>query len=265
MGGILREAIIEYSDMGFEVVPCMLTVGAFGKKRLDFAGLKWKGTITRRISLTAFRRNRCNALALKTGADAGLTVIDADKSSTVSLVRATVSNWIPSAKTPGGQHWYFAHDPDIHGTRYADLRLDIKSDNGLVIVPPTEYRNGAYRWIVPIEGECPELPETLRHMLLTLQAAKRKGKHRRHPATGEKSLCELSEKQRYWIRCLIADCERAALHSRSERDFYLCVFAAKAGLSPGDLFDLCGNIGKFRERGRGYFDFTFRNAQRAAL
>ncbi|MBD3393355.1 MAG: hypothetical protein GF418_14605 [Chitinivibrionales bacterium] len=261
---ILRQAIIEYSDMGFQVVPCMMTVGAFGKKRLDFGGFRWKRDLTGRMSIRALTRNDCNALALKTGPDSGLTVVDADSAGAVSLVRRIVPDWIPSAKTPGGRHWYFSYDSEIHGTRHADLKLDVKNDNGLAIAPPTEYAKGAYRWVVPIEGECPQMPDALRDMLLALQATKRKRNKAMPTATNANAFNELSERQQSFICSLVDNCRRAALGDRSGRDFYLCVFSAKAGLSPEALFELCGNVGKFKERGRGYFDFTYRNAKRAA-
>ena len=67
-----------------------------------------------------------------------------------------------------------------------------------------------------------------------------------------------------WFDRLLAACANAPEGQRSERDFALCIAAVRHGCDGEATWERVCNTGKFAERGRRYFDLTWRSATEAA-
>jgi hypothetical protein len=257
----IRIAINFYSGIGYEPVPIRIQ-GTGNKKKLFFNGFHWKsGNITRRRALLALSRFSVtpNALAIKTGRQADLIVIDCDTDKAVSLVQSIITD-CPQVKTPRGNHFYFSYKDCIRTASYPDIGLDIRAEGGLVIVPPSRWAGGEYCWTKRLpDGELRPMQDDLLFLIKGFQKSEKtyKGRTARRK---EKRFEQLSRKQQMWILRLINDCKTAPIGDRSGRDFYLCRFAACAGFSSSDLWPLVADIGKFKDRGKNYFDHTFMKA-----
>jgi hypothetical protein len=109
------------------------------------------------------------------------------------------------------------------------------------------------------------LPDVLFQFLAKLQEkppmpSKPAGVYRCIP--GSKSLYDLSQKQR---ECLLNDleqCRTLPKGQRSEADYSFVSWGLSCGLDEKELWDLCGGIGKFREKGLSYFRYTVKKALR---
>lgn len=71
---------------------------------------------------------------------------------------------------------------------------------------------------------------------------------------------KMSPTRRDHLNKLITACELAPQGTRSEKDFDLCCYAIKAAVHAGEVWSLVQSVGKFAEKGRGYFDDTWRAA-----
>ncbi len=89
-------------------------------------------------------------------------------------------------------------------------------------------------------------------------ARKRREQVKQIPLPGRK---RSSERRRQQLELLLADCAAADVGQRSGADFALCCYAVEHGLSAAELWERCGSIGKFAERGRPYFDLTWQAAE----
>lgn len=59
----------------------------------------------------------------------------------------------------------------------------------------------------------------------------------------------------------ILACQVAEAGMRSEQDYALCCFSVEHEIAADDVWSRVADIGKFAERGRGYFDSTWRKAE----
>lgn len=68
----------------------------------------------------------------------------------------------PTSQTPkGGKHRFFAYQTGFASRRYTD-GLDIKTDGGLAVVPPSINARGKYKWLIkPTDIKPPPLPDNL--------------------------------------------------------------------------------------------------------
>jgi len=161
-------------------------------------------------------------------------------------------------------------DSRLHTHADAKTRIDLLTGSTGIFAPPSKVQGGGeYRWIVPLTPEnLRPLPEELFRFLFKLQEKppmplppKPAGVYQCRP--GSKSLNDLTQKQR---ECLLNDleqCGSAAQGHRSEADFRFITWGLSCGLGEGELWELCGGIGKFQGRkGLSYFRFTVKNALR---
>ncbi|WP_391531136.1 bifunctional DNA primase/polymerase, partial [Candidatus Frankia nodulisporulans] len=102
-------------------------------------------------------------LAIRTGAVSGLAIIDIDPRNGGRLDR-TLMNPTATVATPGGGwHLYYAHPGrSLPGKLPGRIGVDIKTDGGLVVAPPSTPAGAArgYRWTSqprPVEEMAPRL------------------------------------------------------------------------------------------------------------
>lgn len=257
------QTISDYFSQGFQVVPCNISEGALGKKEIKFF-CSWMSELTENKIIATYKKNRrkINGLCLKTGQTAGrdgLTVLDCDNSNAADLI-SPLCYGVPKVKTPRGVHYYFSYAPNLKTSSYQDLRIDVRSNHGLVVIPPSNWNGNNYSWITPIDGELKPCSEDLiaiffskpqKELCTTTSTEKSFFK--------QKNYGQLSRKQKDIIQKLIILSDTAERGHRSEKDFYLVLFLHRAGLSQQSIYDLVNSYGKFHENGKQYFDITYKN------
>jgi hypothetical protein len=82
-------------------------------------------------------------------------------------------------------------------------------------------------------------------------------------ATAKNKSSESSKRLGKWFDDLLAACDEAGEGERSERDFALCAECTRRGCDPDAVWERVASVGKFRARGRDYFDLTYNKAAEA--
>ncbi len=89
-------------------------------------------------------------VGLVTGAISDLTVVDCDTREGIESVEGSLSDAtaIPTATTPrGGRHYYFKHQGGISNRAGVLKGVDVRTDGGYIIVPPSRNELGCYAWM----------------------------------------------------------------------------------------------------------------------
>jgi hypothetical protein len=89
-------------------------------------------------------------IGIVTGKISNLTIIDFDTPEAVAKMEEHLpdSFLCPIAKTPrGGRHYYFHYEPGLKTCARILPGVDIRSDGGYVVAPPSLTPAGAYEWI----------------------------------------------------------------------------------------------------------------------
>lgn len=119
---------------------------------------------------------RTNSLAVRTGPESGLVVIDTDLSTGGLVTWQEVTSQHEPIETVtaitggGGRHYYFQHPGVKVRNRVSILEgIDVRGDNGYVLLPGSSHLQGTYEWE---DGKSPDdlpiapLPEWLSTLLL---------------------------------------------------------------------------------------------------
>ena len=140
-------AALRLALLGFSVVP----VDRY-KRPLGL----WKEFQTRRAEAREiedwYRFAPDAGIGIVTGAISDLVVADIEFHSPWFVEDHDVPMCVSSETQRGGRHFFFTHDPAVRTGPLFDLGMrvgDIKSEGGLVVVPPSEGRAGSYRWLAP--------------------------------------------------------------------------------------------------------------------
>jgi Bifunctional DNA primase/polymerase, N-terminal/DnaB-like helicase C terminal domain len=164
----LRQAAIDLAAIGWQVFPCRERA----KIPATPNGVKDATDDLRRVG--AFWGGdgcTCN-VAVATGAGSDVIVLDVDGADGDETLRALQAIWgvLPptvEARTGRGRHLYFRHPgPDVRIKNSAGKLgsgLDIRSDGGYVVAPPSLHPDGGtYEWVrSPRDYELAHLPEWL--------------------------------------------------------------------------------------------------------
>lgn len=119
------------------------------------------------IANWSIRYQKAN-VGVGTGETSGVIVIDLDpKNGSAASVSSLRAKGMPfprtvCCKTPrGGWHLYYKWKSGISNSVSAiSAGIDVRSDGGYVVAPPSETRDGAYRWFIPFEEMVPaDLPD----------------------------------------------------------------------------------------------------------
>jgi Bifunctional DNA primase/polymerase, N-terminal/AAA domain/Primase C terminal 1 (PriCT-1) len=163
MSGPILKAALGYAGRGWPVFPCN------GKAPLTEHGFK-DATIDVETIRAWWTKWPDANVAIATGAASGLVVLDVDGDdggdSLAKLEREHGA--LPrtvSAKTPHGQHFYFAHPGGVIANSVGRLGagLDVRADGGYVIAPPSPGR------------EWDEHPDELALAAFNIDGARRNG------------------------------------------------------------------------------------------
>jgi len=146
----LIRAGAEYIVAGFSVIPVI------GKKPC----VNWKQFQEKAMTVIEFQNlfERCEAtgIAIVTGKLSGITVVDVDSEEANSKLHFPRT---PTVKTSKGYHYYFKYTDKITTTSNPIEKVDIRSEGGYVVAPPSIHESGAeYTWLVELREEMAEFP-----------------------------------------------------------------------------------------------------------
>lgn len=108
---------------------------------------------------TRFKKSH-NGHCVQTGPNSGLFIVDIDNESQWQSFLTETNQHEPftvSVRTgSGGKHLYFQYTPDLAGIKTSSkmithngqkIDIDVRSDGGMVIAPPTKVQGHSYTWI----------------------------------------------------------------------------------------------------------------------
>jgi len=111
-------------------------------------------------------------IAIVCGRLSNLTVIDCDTPQAIQAVEELLPEGLelPIVTTPrGGQHYYFRYCPKLHSRNRANDGIDVKSEGGYVLAPPSKTESGVYTWNSEMNldtiPERPPVPDALLTLL----------------------------------------------------------------------------------------------------
>lgn len=157
---------LELVERGFSILPCR------GKRPIVDNWKEYQTRLPNQEELKAWfgpdATHRHN-IAIVCGKLSGIVVADTDNPEATTWWR----NQKEIAETPlavrtgrGGMHFYYKRPPTIpeirNRIRIEDMALDLRSDNGLAVAPPSVHpeTNRAYEWVTPIsEISLDDIPE----------------------------------------------------------------------------------------------------------
>ena len=151
-----------YIRKGFSIIP----VGQDKRPLIPWSEFQKRKPLNAEL-LEWFSQNTAN-IAIVTGKISNLTVVDCDTVGAIEKFEAMLpENFdVPIVQTPrGGRHYYFAYTPDLYSRNRADDGIDIKSEGGYVLAPPSRTEKGAYIWhsILNLkEIDPPPMPEGIK-------------------------------------------------------------------------------------------------------
>jgi putative DNA primase/helicase len=111
-------------------------------------------------------------VAIVCGKLSDLTVVDCDTPEAIQKVEELLPDLleVPIVETPrGGRHYYFRFCPELHSRNGAADGIDVKSEGGYVLAPPSRTKDGPYLWPKNLKAgllrERPFFPDALRAFL----------------------------------------------------------------------------------------------------
>ena len=111
-------------------------------------------------------------IAVICGQLSNLNVVDCDTPPAIQEVEALLPEGmeLPVVTTPrGGRHYYFQYCPELHSRNGVGDGIDVKSEGGYVLAPPSKTENGVYTWNSEMNldtiPERPPVPDALLALL----------------------------------------------------------------------------------------------------
>jgi len=181
-----------YFAAGLKAFPVYVAYKPDGKKDTRWSHLWQQNPPSLNSAITAARSGKWNCLAIITGEESDLFVLDVDMHATPSGFDTLADNGIiipddiPYVDTPtGGRHYYFRFPLAMSGLRtsraFTDLQIDFRGTGGLVFAPPSFLPplpdelsgEGQYCWGNGIDGvTLPDLPDDLLAFIIKICAPK---------------------------------------------------------------------------------------------
>jgi len=153
----MRDVALKYLAKGFSVVPVENKI----------AKVKWRDYQDKLPKISEVMKwwtDYPNAdVAIITGRASGVSVVDVDvKSGGLTSLRALNLPLTWTVKTGGGGwHYYYKYSPNAPMGAGFYKGIDVRSDGGYVVAPPSSHKSGGkYRWTY-VEGEMVDFPDDL--------------------------------------------------------------------------------------------------------
>lgn len=155
-----------YFSWGFKCFPSYVYFGKDKKKHFIFGpeGTPYSGwacdhtfeTFKKRSDLLIKNEKHPNSICIKTGRDSNLSILDIDSKNpdAIKIIQNKVPNIFnnPHVQSPsGGFHFYFKYNHQTRTITGGENGIDVRSDGGLVIAPPSKNTKGEYKWIKEID------------------------------------------------------------------------------------------------------------------
>jgi putative DNA primase/helicase len=171
------DAALAYAAQGLPVIP--IVPGA--KRPLTARGHKDAATDAATVRAWWDQWPDAN-VAFATGSRSGFDVLDIDPTNggaaSLKEIKQRIGSLPPTAvsKTPrGGAHFYFRHAEGVRSSAgQVAPGIDVRGENGYIIVPPSTTQDGDYHWRSGLEHEIAPWPEGLLAMVLEARTAARK-------------------------------------------------------------------------------------------
>jgi len=151
-----------YIRKGFSIIP----VGQDKRPLIPWSEFQKRKPLNAEL-LEWFSQNTAN-IAIVTGKISNLTVVDCDTLGAIEKFESMLPENFecPIVETPrGGRHYYFDYTPDLYSRNRADDGIDIKSEGGYVLAPPSRTEKGVYAWHSVLnlkEIDPPPMPEEIK-------------------------------------------------------------------------------------------------------
>jgi hypothetical protein len=153
------EEIEIYIRKGFSIIP----VGQDKRPLIPWAEFQRRKPLNAEL-LEWFSRDGIN-VAIVCGKISNLTVVDCDTPEAIEKFEAMLPENFecPIVETPrGGRHYYFQYTPELYSRNKAIDGIDIKSEGGYVLAPPSQINGKPYKPHSVLnlkEVEPPPMPE----------------------------------------------------------------------------------------------------------
>jgi hypothetical protein len=161
-------AALDYADQGRSVVPV--------EPNSKIPAVRWARFQVERATESQIRRWWDFAdfnVGIVCGRISNLVALDVDvrAGGDMSLARLEAAHRPVGGlevSTPGGAHRWFAHPGGRipNSTSTLGAGLDVKADGGMIVVPPSERPEGAYRFGRLFDADVPPLPDWLARLLV---------------------------------------------------------------------------------------------------
>jgi hypothetical protein len=152
---MLQEALY-YHSLGWSIIPI--------KTNSKVPAIKWEEYQNRIASTEEVERwftGNNYGIGLVCGKISNVLVVDIDEYKKTGTLDVSSPVFVNTPR--GGRHLYFKYSENIATTVNADLAIDIRSDGGYVLLPPSIHPNGKpYTWgNKELINDLPEAPEIL--------------------------------------------------------------------------------------------------------
>ena len=133
----------EYSERNFSVIP----LGRDKKPAIrSWKELQERRATTEEIENWFFKTN--NNIGIVTGKISGLIAVDADGTNGIHWVKKNLPVTTVANRTNKGFHYIFRYTPGLKNRVRAASEIDIRSDGGYIVVPPSIHQSGhIYHWV----------------------------------------------------------------------------------------------------------------------
>ena len=157
----MLDSALYYSKLGYSVLPVHYTVGNLcscgnrecqskGKHPLTRAGLNDASKDPHMIESWWREHPKAN-IGVRTGVESDLTVLDFDGEDGHQSFKDYLEAILPLTRThssPNGFHLFYSYTPDLRQTAGILTGVDIRSDGGYIIMPPSVVLGRPYTVIV---------------------------------------------------------------------------------------------------------------------
>ena len=235
-------------DTTFKSIPAYITTDPTTSKKVVKLPKNWSNEWT--------YDETPNAVAIKTGKDSDLFVVDCDSELSAKIIAAFDVK--PSVISPNGYHFYFHHQEELKTGSNKNLSIDTRGNGGLIFQGAYTTHDGVEKTYQVLSDERQPMPSKL----LTFLKDNGFGKVTDTPATPATTTVpeDHTQKQLELIDTLVQKSNDAIKGNRSEVDYGVICKLIELGLSKDNIQERLRLVGKFRECGDRYFESTYQRA-----